>query len=234
MQRPPNRVYAAALAFFAELARAGLRHVCVCPGSRSSPLAVAAATTPGLEASVHLDERSAAFFALGHAKASRDPVALVCTSGTAAANFLPAVVEAHYARIPLVVLTADRPPELREWGAGQTIDQVHLYGRHVRWFVEAPVPEATPAALRHVRALAGRAVAEAVSGPRGPVHVNLPFREPLAPVPVPAAWPFTRLVPASAAKSRSCQAATGEPTMAAEWKKSSAIISPKGTSLTSP
>ncbi len=168
-------------AFFDELVRSGVRHVCVCPGSRSAPLAIAAAETEGIRAWPHIDERSAAFFALGIAKACREPVALVCTSGTAAANFFPAVVEAHYAGVPLVVLTADRPAELRDWGAGQTIDQPRMFGSHVRWFAEMPTPgDGVPGLDRHARAMAQRVWFEAASGP-GPVHLNFPFREPLAP-----------------------------------------------------
>ena len=110
-------------AFFAELLRSGVQHVCICPGSRSTPLTLAACRTAGLQCSSHHDERSAGFFALGLARAAARPVALIATSGTAVANFLPAVVEAHYARVPLLLLTADRPPELRDWGAGQTIDR---------------------------------------------------------------------------------------------------------------
>ena len=177
----PNHAHAFAGALFEELARSGVRHVCVSPGSRSTPLVAAAVGQPQLRCWSHLDERSSAFFALGLAKATRAPVALVCTSGTAAANFHPAVIEAHHARVALLVLTADRPPELREWGAGQTIDQLRLYGAAVRWFAEAPVPEGGEAALRHARALACRAVAVAKGRPAGPVHLNLPFREPLEP-----------------------------------------------------
>ena len=177
-----------AAALFQEWERAGVAHVCLCPGSRSGPLAIAAARSR-LRHWVHVDERSAAFFALGLAKASRAPVALLCTSGTAAVNFAPAVVEAHYARVPLLVLTADRPPELREWGAGQTIDQARLFGSHVRWFAEAATPSAAPERLRYARALAARAVAVAVGRPPGPVHVNLPFRDPLDPRPVPGDVP---------------------------------------------
>jgi len=160
---------------------AGVSHVCVCPGSRSTSLTLAAAQNTALHCSSHIDERSAGFFALGLAKATRLPVALVCTSGTAAANFHPAVIEAYYAGVPLIVLSADRPPELREWGAGQTIDQVQLYARHVRWFAETAVPESTEPALRYAKELAARAVAEATGLAPGPVHLNIPFRDPLVP-----------------------------------------------------
>lgn len=182
----PNETYAFAAAFFEELGRAGVRHVCVSPGSRSTPLAALAARQPLLRCWSHVDERSGAFFALGLARATRAPVALVCTSGTAAANFLPAVVESHYARIPLLLLTADRPPELRDWDAGQTIDQLKLFGSHVRWFAELPVPEAGAALLRYARSLACRAVAESrghAARAAGPVHLNWPLREPLEPAP---------------------------------------------------
>ena len=184
----PNAGSAFAAALFQEWERAGVAHVCICPGSRSGPLAIAAARS-GLRHWVHLDERSAAFFALGLAKASREPVALLCTSGTAAANFAPAVIEAHYARVPLLVLTADRPPELREWGAGQSIDQHGLFGSHLRWFAEVATPEASPDRLRYARALAARAVESARGRPAGPVHLNLPFRDPLDPRPVPGEVP---------------------------------------------
>jgi 2-succinyl-5-enolpyruvyl-6-hydroxy-3-cyclohexene-1-carboxylate synthase len=168
-------------AFVDELARSGLRHACLCPGSRSTPLALLLRRHPGIRVWTHLDERSATFFALGMAKASREPVAVVSTSGTAAVNFAPAVVEAYYARVPLLVLTADRPPELRDVGANQTIDQVRLYGPHVKWFVETLLPEASEEASRYARAVACRAVATAHEDVSGPVHVNLPFREPLIP-----------------------------------------------------
>ena len=175
------RNFALAGAFVDELARAGVRHACVCPGSRSTPLAIKLACQPALRVWVHVDERSCGFFALGMARALGEPVALLCSSGTAAANFLPAVVEAHHARVPLVVLTADRPPEVRDFGAAQTIDQVRLYGGHVKWFVDMPVPEVSEDLLRHARAVAGRAVATALARPAGPVHLNFPFREPLLP-----------------------------------------------------
>lgn len=177
MQSPPNARWAAA--FIEALATAGVRHVCVSPGSRSAPLTLAVAGQPGLTTSVHVDERSAAFFALGYGRASGRPAALVCTSGTAAANYLPAVIEAHYSRVPLILLTADRPPELRDTGAWQAIDQLKLYGPYVRWFVEVATPDPAPQMLRYVRSLAGRAVAAARGRPAGAVHLNFPFREPL-------------------------------------------------------
>ena len=178
-----NENHAFAGALMEELARSGVRHVCVCPGSRSTPLAVAAAREPALRCWSQIDERSAAFFALGLARAERAPAAVLCTSGTAAANLHPAVLEAHHARVPLLVLTADRPPELRDWGAGQTIDQAKLFGAAVRWYAEAPVPGPGGPSLRFARAIACRAAAAARGRPAGPVHLNLPFREPLAPTP---------------------------------------------------
>lgn len=171
----------AAAIFTDELVRAGVAHACVMPGSRSAPLALAVARHPGLRAWSHTDERSGAFFALGLAKATRRPVAVVCTSGTAAANLLPAVVEAFHAQVPLVVLTADRPPELRDCAAGQTIDQLKLFGGFVRWFVEVGTPDAGSAAVRWMRTLAVRAATTAAGPPAGPVHLNFPFREPLVP-----------------------------------------------------
>jgi 2-succinyl-5-enolpyruvyl-6-hydroxy-3-cyclohexene-1-carboxylate synthase len=166
-----------------ELARAGVRHACLAPGSRSSPIAIALGSHPSVRIWTHIDERAAGFFALGLARATRTPVALACTSGTAAANLLPAVIEAFQGYVPLVVLTADRPPELRECGAAQTIDQYRLFGSHVRWFLEMPVPESTAQLLRAARTVACRAVATARGEPAGPVHLNLPLREPAAPEP---------------------------------------------------
>ncbi len=163
------------------LALSGVRHACLCPGSRSTPLALSLAAHPAIKLWMHVDERSCAFFALGLAKASGTPVAIACTSGTAAANFYPAVVEARYGRVPLVALTADRPPELRENGAPQAIDQLNLYGRHAKWFMEMALPEESESMLRYARATAARAVATAIEAPAGPVHLNLPFREPFVP-----------------------------------------------------
>jgi 2-succinyl-5-enolpyruvyl-6-hydroxy-3-cyclohexene-1-carboxylate synthase len=164
--------------FAAELAAAGVEHVCICPGARSTPLTAALALCGDLRAWSHVDERSAAFFALGIAKASGRPAAVLCTSGTAAANFFPAVVEAKYARVPLIVLTADRPPELRDCGAGQTIDQIKLYGDYPKWFVEVGDTEVGD---RYYRNLAARAAAQSAAAPAGPVHLNFPFRDPLVP-----------------------------------------------------
>ncbi len=186
--QPDQSAYLYVGAFVDELSRAGVKHVCFCPGSRSAPLAMRLASHPGLRLWQHLDERSAAFFALGMAKAQRRPVVLLCTSGTAAANFFPAVVEAHYSRVPLVVLTADRPPELRDFGAPQTIDQIKMYGPYAKWFVEMALPEATADVLRYVRTVACRAVAEAAAPPAGVVHLNFPFREPLVPVAAEASF----------------------------------------------
>jgi 2-succinyl-5-enolpyruvyl-6-hydroxy-3-cyclohexene-1-carboxylate synthase len=170
-----------------ELVRCGLREAVVAPGSRSAPLAMAlhaTATGGRLRLHVRIDERSASFLALGLAKASGRPVAVVCTSGTAAANFHAAIIEADEAGVPLLVLTADRPPELRGTGANQTIDQIKLYGSAVRWFCEAGVPEDRPGQAGYWRSLADRAWAQAAGsagGHPGPVHLNLPFRDPLVP-----------------------------------------------------
>jgi 2-succinyl-5-enolpyruvyl-6-hydroxy-3-cyclohexene-1-carboxylate synthase len=168
-------------AFVDELARCGLTDACTSPGSRCAPLVLALAREPALRAHSHVDERAAGFFALGLAKASGRPVAVTCTSGTAAANLMPAVIEAHEARVPLIVLTADRPPELREVGAGQTIDQIKLYGQAVRWFFEVGTHDASAERLRWIRTLACRAVAESWGERPGPVHLNWPLREPLVP-----------------------------------------------------
>jgi 2-succinyl-5-enolpyruvyl-6-hydroxy-3-cyclohexene-1-carboxylate synthase len=180
-----NRNTALASALVEELARCGVRHAALSPGSRSTPLAVALWRQPAIDVTVIVDERSAGFFALGAAQATRRPVAALCTSGTAAANLHPAVAEADEAVVPLLVLTADRPPELRGIGAGQTIDQLKLYGSSARWFCEVGTHEADDYGLLHYRSVACRAYAAARGEPRpGPVHLNLAWRDPLAPVPV--------------------------------------------------
>ena len=178
--------------FAGELARGGVAYACISPGSRSTPLTLALATHPEIETFTLLDERGAAFFALGLAKASGRPAALVCTSGTAAANYLPAVVEASTANVPLLVLTADRPPLLRDTGAGQAIDQLKLYGGMTRWFFEVGEPVIREGDLRRLRQLAGQALAIASgnsAAPAGPVHLNFPFRKPLEAQAVPEDFP---------------------------------------------
>lgn len=169
--------------FVDELARCGLQDVCIAPGSRSTPLALAFYANPEIRIHTHLDERSAGFYALGMALAADRPIALVCTSGTAVANFFPAVVEANMSQVPLLLLTADRPPELRHSGANQTIDQIKLFGDHVLWAVDVATPQkdAPEIALRNLRTLAARAVAIADGFRKGPVHLNFPFRKPLEP-----------------------------------------------------
>src|SRR6478672_1299476 len=185
---PTNANTALASAFAEELARGGLRLAVISPGSRSTPLAVALWRQPEIEVRVIVDERSAGFFALGAAQASGEPVALLCTSGTALVNYHPALVEADESAIPLVVLSADRPPELRGIGAGQTIDQIKTFGSSVRWFCEVGTHEADDSGLLHYRSTACRALAAARGEARpGPVHLNLPWREPLAPLPVEGA-----------------------------------------------
>jgi 2-succinyl-5-enolpyruvyl-6-hydroxy-3-cyclohexene-1-carboxylate synthase len=162
-----------------EFVRCGMEHACTSPGSRNTPLVLSIAREARLQSWSHVDERAAGFFALGAAKASGRPVAVTCTSGTAAANLFPAVIEAREAGVPLIVLTADRPPELRDIGAGQTIDQIKLYGDMVKWFFELGVPDASAGGLRWVRALACRAYWTAIDGRPGPVHINVPLHEPL-------------------------------------------------------
>ncbi|HMB50520.1 MAG TPA: 2-succinyl-5-enolpyruvyl-6-hydroxy-3-cyclohexene-1-carboxylic-acid synthase, partial [Natronoarchaeum rubrum] len=180
----PNRNTLWAETLIAELVAGGVSAVCVAPGSRSTPLTVAAADHPDLTVFSHFDERSAAYFALGRARRTGEPTPLICTSGTAAANFHPAVIEASQARVPMVLLTADRPPELRDSGANQTIDQEKLYGDAVRWFRDLPEPEPTGRKLRRLRTDAARAIAESTGVPAGPVHLNVPFRKPLEPIEV--------------------------------------------------
>jgi 2-succinyl-5-enolpyruvyl-6-hydroxy-3-cyclohexene-1-carboxylate synthase len=194
-----NPSTAFALTFCDELTRCGLREVVLAPGSRSTALAMAffdLERRGKLRLHVRIDERSASFAALGLAKASRRPAAVLCTSGTAAANFHPAVIEADESGVPLLVLTADRPPELTSTGANQAIDQIKLYGSAVRWFCEVGLPEQRPGMTAYWRSLACQAWAHASGGAGslpGPVHLNLPFREPLTPelpgAPAGPDWP---------------------------------------------
>jgi 2-succinyl-5-enolpyruvyl-6-hydroxy-3-cyclohexene-1-carboxylate synthase len=164
------------------LVRSGVNRAVISPGSRSTPLAFAFARHPGVEAIPVLDERSAGFFALGLAKQDMRPVALLCTSGTAGANYFPAVIESHEAAVPLVVLTADRPPEMRACASGQTIDQQRLYGAYAHFYHELAVPEASEPLLRYLRQTVAHAVERALAPLPGPVHLNAPFRDPLAPI----------------------------------------------------
>ena len=169
------------------LARLGLKTAVLCPGSRSTALTVAFAQHPQIESIPILDERSAAFFALGRARQSHCPVVVVCTSGTAGANFYPAVIEAYESNIPLLIFTADRPPELRDCNAGQTIDQQKLYGSYVNWYHEVALPSLDIALLNYVRQTIVQAWQRASAVTAGAVHLNFPFRDPLAPVPEEAA-----------------------------------------------
>lgn len=170
-----------AMALVDGLAAAGVEHAVISPGSRSTPLALACLRHPRLRAWIQVDERSAGFFALGLSKADRRPVVLICTSGSAPANWFPAVIEANHGMIPLILLTADRPPELRDCGANQTIDQVKLFGGQVRASHELPLAETTMAALQNLGWLAARAADQSRWPLPGPVHINVPLREPLVP-----------------------------------------------------
>lgn len=180
-----------AATFVDELAAQGVEYACVSPGSRSAPVAMALQRHPRIKVIVQIDERCSGFFAVGLGKSTGKPAVVLSTSGTAAAEFHPAVIEAAYSRTPLIVLTADRPPELQDVGANQAIDQDKLYGDAVRWFFDPGTPVDLPNAARVWRRLAARAVAEAN---RGPVHINLPFREPL--VPPPGQLPVAQGAPA--------------------------------------
>jgi 2-succinyl-5-enolpyruvyl-6-hydroxy-3-cyclohexene-1-carboxylate synthase len=179
-----NRNTALASALVEELARCGIRRAFLSPGSRSSPIALALDREVAIELTVILDERVAGFAALGAALATGEPAIVACTSGSAAANLHPAVAEADQAGVPMILLTSDRPPELRGIGAGQTIDQIGLYGTAPRWFCEVGTNEADDTGLLHLRSTACRAHGEAMSG-RGPVHLNLAWRDPLGPDPCP-------------------------------------------------
>ncbi|MBM7588351.1 2-succinyl-5-enolpyruvyl-6-hydroxy-3-cyclohexene-1-carboxylate synthase [Bacillus pakistanensis] len=167
--------------FIEEMVANGVKKVVISPGSRSTPFALLLAEHPEIQVFINVDERSAAFFALGIAKAENQPVAMLCTSGTASANYYPAIIEAKYSRVPLVVLTADRPHELREVGAPQAIDQIQMYGRHVKWSIDMPLPESSSSILSFAKSTASRGIGISRESPAGPVHFNFPFREPLVP-----------------------------------------------------
>ena len=186
---PPNRGVLWARTLVEEWARHGLRDVCVGSGSRSAPLVDAFARDPRFRLHAHVDERSAAFFALGHAVAAGRASAVVTTSGTAAANLLPAAVEASQAEIPLLLVTADRPPRVRGLDANQTIRQPGLFGGYPRLEIDLALPRATAGDLRLLRTAAARSWAAAAGVPRGPVHVNVPFEKPLEPTSVPGDVP---------------------------------------------
>jgi 2-succinyl-5-enolpyruvyl-6-hydroxy-3-cyclohexene-1-carboxylate synthase len=173
-----------------ELVRCGVNEAVLAPGSRSAPLALALYNDPRIRLHVRIDERSAAYLAIGLSRGSNRPVPVVCTSGTAAAALHPAVLEADLGNVPLLVLTADRPPELRGTGASQTVDQIGLFGRAVRLFAEVGVPEPVVGQVGYWRSLVGRAVAAATgTSTGGPVHLNLAFREPLVPDDDGPDWP---------------------------------------------
>ncbi|HWC34967.1 MAG TPA: 2-succinyl-5-enolpyruvyl-6-hydroxy-3-cyclohexene-1-carboxylic-acid synthase [Mycobacteriales bacterium] len=188
-----NAGRAFALVLVDQLARLGVKHAVVAPGSRSTPIALALLEHPDVEVHVRIDERSAAYLALGLAKASGQVVPVLCTSGTATTYLHGAVMEADLARVPLLVLTADRPPELHGIGANQTVEQAGLYGNAVRLSVDVPAPESSPSAVREWRELAFRAVVAGTGGdgiPAGPVHLNLALREPLVPLDDGVGFPY--------------------------------------------
>jgi len=218
-------VYDPIAAFAAQLCAFGVRDIVISPGSRSTPLSLTFHARPEFRTWIQLDERSAAFFALGQARATGRPSVLICTSGTAAANYLPAVVEANHAGVPMIVCTADRPPELRGWGAGQTIDQVGIYGSNVRWFGDLPIPsDWSPDAA----SMAAMRAFQAATGDRpGPVHCNWPLREPLEPVgAVPVApRPARRTIPDVVARSNSLPVLDG----LVDYQRGVIIVGPDAT-----
>ena len=181
LRSSPNINYLWANLLIEELIRNGVDYFCVSPGSRSSPLTLAVANHKNAHAHVHFDERGSAFHALGYVSATRKPCAIITTSGTAAANLFPAIIEASKKKIPLIVMTADRPPELRFTGAHQTIDQTKIYGEYVRWYFDlpCPTPDIPP---EFILTTVDQAVSRAKGNPGGPVHLNCMFREPLAPI----------------------------------------------------
>ncbi len=183
-EAPPHRNQLWADVLVAELARGGLAHVALSPGHRSAPLAVAFHRHPRITVSVHPDERSGAFYALGRARQTGHPVATLTTSGTAVVNQHPAIVEAHHALVPLLVISADRPPHLHAVGANQTLEQSGLFERHTNWSHSLGLPQPNAKSLRYLRAVVARALGHARGPPPGPVHLNVPFDEPLSPDPL--------------------------------------------------
>ena len=213
-----DQAYTACLRFFAELKALGVTDAVVSPGSRSTVLALSAMAAD-LRITVHHDERVAGFHALGAARSTRRPVVLICTSGTAAANYHPAVIESHHAGVPLIVCTSDRPPELRSWGAGQTVDQVKIFGSSTRWYHETPVGDDIDE--RHAGVLALRAHDHATVG-AGPVHLNWPFREPLQPS-GPLVAPEPRLAPPVPAHSAASAVLRG---LATDHERGLVVVGP--------
>jgi len=167
--------------FVKELSLQGVKYASISPGSRNTPLTIAFAKNKKIKTYIHIDERSSGFFALGLAKASGTPVAIVCTSGTATAELYPAIIEAYQQRVPLIVCTADRPPELLDMGANQTINQRNIYKNHIRYFNDVGLPTPTVKKIQQLKNTAQRAVLESTAKSRGPVHLNFPFRKPFEP-----------------------------------------------------
>jgi 2-succinyl-5-enolpyruvyl-6-hydroxy-3-cyclohexene-1-carboxylate synthase len=167
--------------FVKELVSCGVKYACISPGSRNTPITYAIANNQQIKSFVHIDERSCSFFALGLAKSSDSPVILVSTSGTATAEFYPAIIEAYQQRVPLIVCTADRPPELLDCGENQTINQNNLYRNHIRWFVDVGVPEISKKRIFHIKNIARKSYYESLIRSKGPVHLNFPFRKPFEP-----------------------------------------------------
>jgi len=176
-----NRNIAWAISFVNELAEGGVKYACISPGSRNTPLTWAFAHNKKIKKYVLIDERGSAFFAVGLANRTGTPVALVCTSGTASVEFYPAIVEAYLQRIPLIICTADRPPELRNTGTNQTINQDNIYKNHIRWFADAKLPDLTIKKITDLKNIAAKAVQVSCFTNRGPVHINFPFRKPFEP-----------------------------------------------------
>ena len=167
--------------FVNELSELGVKYACISPGSRNTPLTLAFANNKKIKTFINIDERSNGFFALGLAKASETPVVLTCTSGTATAEFYPAIIEAYQQRVPLIICTADRPPELRDLGANQTINQDNIYKNHIRWFLDVGLPQPNSTKITQLKKAAHHAIWESTVNSKGPVHLNFPFRKPFEP-----------------------------------------------------